>query len=233
MIWNHRQRSHEKEWMDSGNYSADQYADCLEKLDRIGCLLGGDRATFRAFRALKRPPCSILDVGCGGGLFTMKLAQRYPQARVVGIDIAPEAIAFAQERLQKGTPRLTNVEFHHTPNPELSFSKNSFDVVTATLVCHHLPDPVLIAFLKAADQIAAQAVILNDLHRHPLATAGFALMTPFAFPNRMIWHDGLISIRRGFIREDWDYYIDQAGIEKERFSLSWHWAFRWMAVIVK
>ncbi len=233
ITWNYCRRSLEREWMDSGNYSASQYVDCLEKLDRVGRFLGGDKATFRAFDSLDRAPCSILDVGCGGGLFTIKLAQRYPSARVVGVDIAPEAIAFAQERLRVASPRLNNLEFIHIPTPDLPFLPGSFDVVTSTLVCHHLSDSSLISFLKTADQIASQAVIFNDLHRHPLATVGFALVAPFAFPNRMVWHDGLVSIRRGFVREDWRLYRDQAGIAKERFSLAWHWAFRWMVVITK
>ena len=70
-----RIRSQEPELIDLGHYNEKEYEECLYQLDRIGRFLGGDKATFKAFDHLFAPPSSILDVGCGGGLFTMRLAQ--------------------------------------------------------------------------------------------------------------------------------------------------------------
>lgn len=227
------QRSHQKELLDLGpsHYTTAEYRDCLYQLDRVGRFLGGDRATFKAFDQLFPPPLSILDVGCGGGLFTTRLAARYPQAKVVGIDIAPAAIQFAQEHLEKIKDKLPHVQFQVPPQPQLDYLPNQFDIVTSTLVCHHLSDEELVHFLKQACKTAKQAVIFNDLHRHPLATLGFATLVPFFFRNRLIWHDGLLSIRRAFTREDWWTYLDAAGIDKQFCTVSWHWAFRWIVKI--
>ena len=225
-------RSHELEWMDLGKdfYNPLQYRDCLFQLDRIGRFLGGDRATFWALRQLPSPPHSILDVGCGGGLFTITLAKAYPGANIVGLDISPEAIAFAKERLNSLKPSVSNVSFILSETPRLN-EQLTFDVVTATLVCHHLSDEELIEFIKQACRTAKQAVILNDLHRHLFATIGFAAAVPLFFRNKMIWHDGLLSIRRSFKRQEWVKILNAAGVDTACYTITWHWAFRWIVTI--
>ncbi|WP_228840702.1 methyltransferase domain-containing protein [Candidatus Protochlamydia phocaeensis] len=227
-----KHRLNQPEWIDLGPayYTPSQYRDCLYQLDRVGRWLGGDRATYWAFDRLSSPR-SILDVGCGGGLFTMRLAERYPHAQVAGIDLSQEAIDFAQEHLVSRHPPLSNLSFQVPPSPHLDYSPGAFDIITATLVCHHLSDSELIDFLKQAFRIAKQAIILNDLHRHPLAWLGFSAIMPFLFPNRLVWHDGLLSIQRAFKRKDWLFYLQAAGIPLERCSINWHWAFRWMIII--
>lgn len=224
-------RSLQKEWIDLGpsHYTLDEYRDCLIKLDQVGRFLGGDRASWWAFNQLPTTPQSILDVGCGGGLFTMRLAEHYPQAHVIGIDLSPEAIAFAQ--LQAKQTALKNVSFLIPESAELHYPAKSFDIVTSTLVCHHLTDQELIHFLKHSYRIAKQAVILNDLHRHVLALGGFACLSPLLFFNRLITHDGLLSIRRAFKYADWVRYLQEAGIPLDHCSITWHWAFRWIVMI--
>jgi 2-polyprenyl-3-methyl-5-hydroxy-6-metoxy-1,4-benzoquinol methylase len=179
---------------------------------------------------LKQLPQTILDVGCGGGAFTMELARSYPQAKVTGIDISQQAISYANKQLTN-QPALTNLTFQLTDKSTLAYPANQFDLVTATLVCHHLTDEELIAFLKQSVHIAKSAVILNDLHRHPLASLGFGVVAPLFFRNRLIWHDGLLSIKRSFKRNDWMRYLQAADIDLKRVCLTWHWPFRWILSI--
>ncbi|MBN3033740.1 MAG: malonyl-ACP O-methyltransferase BioC [Candidatus Saganbacteria bacterium] len=40
---------------------------------------------------------TVLDIGCGTGYLTRKLAERFPHARIEGIDIAPGMIAIAEK----------------------------------------------------------------------------------------------------------------------------------------
>lgn len=223
-------RSYQPEWIDLGPayYTSQEYQDCMIQLDRVGRLLGGDRATFAAFDQLGFVPDSILDVGCGGGLFTAKLAQKYPTAKVAGSDISQEALTFANTHSQ-----LPNLEFQLSAKPQLDYPLNSFDVVTSTLVCHHLKDEDLISFLKQAIAVAKKAIILNDLHRHPLALFGFSMLAPLFFNNRLVKHDGPLSIRRAFTKQDWIHYLHAAGIPPTSYSITWHWPFRWIVRIFK
>ena len=78
--------------------------------------------------------CAVLEVGCGTGVIAGELA-RLGSARVVGLDIDPEMLAFA--RRQRGSVAYVQGDAHALP-----FPGGSFDVV----VCHYLllwlADPV-------------------------------------------------------------------------------------------
>ena len=217
--------------MDLGppHYTTKEYESSLYQLSQIGKFLGGDTATYWAFDQLSKPPLSILEVGCGGGLFSLKLAARYPKAQISGIDISKEAVAFANERLNESKLKPSNVHFFVPSNLSLKSLEKTYDVITTTLVCHHLTNEELVQFISDACSIVKNEIIINDLHRHPIAAFGFFLLSPFF--NRMVRHDGQISIRRAFKKKDWQEIMIAAGIEKKRFQISWHWPFRWIVRI--
>ncbi len=211
-------KSYELELLDTGEYAAEEYTDCLEKLGKIGHILGGDEAGLDAFKAFS--PSSILDVGCGGGYFSALLAKQYPEAQVTGIDLSEEAIAFAK----RTQPELANLHFEVQKEKSLA-GLEPVDIVTATLVCHHMNDAELVLFLREAQSLAKQKVILNDLHRSPIAYLLFDIISP-RFKNRLITQDGLLSIRRGFTRREWKDHLTAAGIS--HYQVKWRWGFRWM-----
>lgn len=214
-------RSYEKEIIDLGpsHYTVDEYEDCLIKLDRVGRWLGGNAANWEALERYQ--PHSILDVGCGGGLFTIAMAKHFPQAKVLGIEVNSLAVAFAKR--QADLPLNVSFELRQ------ELPDQSFDVVISTLVCHHMDDQSLITFLKKAKKIAAKCVILNDLHRHPLALLGFQAISPLFFRNRLVRHDGPLSVRRALTRQEWKELLDAAEIEN--YAIHWRWAFRWLVEI--
>lgn len=221
-----KKRSYEKELIDLGSdfYTKEEYDDCLKQLGRVGKLLLGNRAALHAFDQLDRSPKSILDVGCGGGSFTRLLALKYLDATVTGIDFSACAISYAQKQKP-----IKNLKFEVPLTLELEKPPKSVDVITTTLVCHHMNDEELIDFLKRAKKIAIKSIIINDLHRHPLAYLSYLLIAPFAFRNRLITHDGLLSIRRSFIKKEWVSYLEKAGIEN--YTIKWKFPFRWIITI--
>lgn len=219
-----RNRSCELEILDQGNYNLDEYHECLDQLSQIGRFLGGNSATLASLR--NWAPRTILDVGCGGGGFTKKLALIFPESRVVGIDLSHPAIAYAQQK-----HRLDNLSFEVVEG--LPFSDNSFDLVTSTLVCHHISDEGLIHFLNECYRISNQRVVLNDLHRHPIAVGAFYAASRLFFRNRLIKHDGIVSIKRGFKRKEWFNYLEKTTIPVNACSIRWHFPFRWIVEIRK
>ena len=216
-------RSEELELIDLGSayYTQQEYHSCLEKLDKVGTYLGGDRATFKAMRHLSFSPRSILDVGCGGGGFTKKLAQRYPHAQITGIDISTQAIAYARSKCNLPNVSFTSQDLRHIPS-------KTVDIVLSTLVCHHFSDQELIPFLNECLRVAKKYVIINDLHRHPLAWVSFRCLAPLLFRHRLITHDGSLSVKRAFVRSDWERYLLQLNIPGK---VTWHWPFRWVVVV--
>ena len=224
-----KKRSYEKELIDLGDdfYTKEEYEDCLKQLGRVGKWLLGNRAALYAFNQLDKSPKSILDVGCGGGNFTRLLALKYSTATVTGIDFSEKAICYANKQLSK-IP-IENLKFEVPNTLELEKPSKSVDLITATLVCHHMNDDELIDFLKRAKEVATQKIIINDLHRHPLAYLSYLLIAPLAFQNRLITHDGLLSVKRSFIKKEWVSYLKKAGIEN--YTIKWKFPFRWIITI--
>lgn len=220
-------RSEKKELIDLGSefYTAQEYDDCLKKLGDVGRFLGGNSAGLSAFNQLKIKPQSILDVGCGGGYFTNILAKKFPQAKVTGIDYSSKAIEHAKKH------NSPNLSFHVPTTLELNIPEKSVDIITATLVCHHMNDTELIDFLKRAKTSARKKVIINDLHRHPIAYFFYGLIAPILFRNRLITHDGLISIKRSFTKNEWVSYLKKAGFNKDQYTIKWKFPFRWIITI--
>lgn len=207
--------------MDTGHYTLESYESCLLQLGRLGRLLLGDRASFKAMGKLT-PPQSIVDVGCGGGYFTERLALEYPSAEVLGIDISKQAIDFANQR-----PHPKNLHFKiHDQIPEA-------DWISTTLVCHHMEDDELVSFLKEAYNKAKKALIINDLHRHQIAYCLYALVAPPLFRHPMITHDGLISIKRGFKKKEWVDLLQKASINLDNCHIRWHLPFRWTVTLLR
>jgi 2-polyprenyl-3-methyl-5-hydroxy-6-metoxy-1,4-benzoquinol methylase len=228
-----KQRSTEKELMDLGPsfYAPEEYADCLKKLFYVNRILGFFRHTVKSLKSFPKN-ASLLDVGCGGGLFLLHLSRHYPSMHFYGTDIAPDAIARAQNEKQNWISEYPiDVNFYHQNEPELTLDAGGFDVVLTTLVCHHLDDATLVSFLKNALHGARIAVLINDLHRHPIAYWCYFWMSRVFFRNRLITHDGLISIQRGFTRKEWHALMRAAQIE--HYEIKWCFPFRWSVVLWK
>lgn len=85
---------------------------------------------------LSRNPSSVLDVGCGDGFLVKLLKDKI--SRLVGVDLAAEAIAFARAFNPE-------VELHLKDAADLD---EQFDVVTAVEVLEHIPDDETSHFLR-------------------------------------------------------------------------------------
>ena len=88
--------------------------------------------------ALLKPGESVLDVGCGTGGVTIPAKQRVgANGRAAGIDPSPEMIAVSQKKAQhKGL----EIDFRIGVIEALPYPDASFDVVTSSLMMHHLPE---------------------------------------------------------------------------------------------
>ena len=67
--------------------------------DRCAMKVGTDGVLLGAWANAPEKPCRILDIGTGTGLVALMMAQRFPEAKVVGIDIDNDAAKQAQENV--------------------------------------------------------------------------------------------------------------------------------------
>lgn len=92
------------------------------------------------------PGESVLDVGCGTGTLAILAKMEVGPAGVVhGIDASPEMIARARKKARK---QRVDVTFENELAEALPFSDARFDVVTSTIMLHHLPRKVRLQALS-------------------------------------------------------------------------------------
>jgi trans-aconitate 2-methyltransferase len=121
---------------------------------------------------------AILDLGCGPGNISFRLAAALPQAPVVGLDGAKAMLAWAQRQQQQEPGRWPHLHFQWARLPLSSEDLLAFDalpapfappyaVIVSNSLLHHLHDPAVL--WQAVRQLAAPGalVVLRDLRRPP------------------------------------------------------------------
>ena len=83
---------------------------------------------------------SILVAGCGTGLQSIETAQRYPDARVLAIDLSATSLAYAMRKTRE--LGLGNVEYRQCDILELASLPDRFDYIESIGVLHHMEDPL-------------------------------------------------------------------------------------------
>jgi len=109
------------------------------------------------------PVSSILEVGCICGPNLYLLAKRFPQARIVGVDINPLAIQLGKELFKK--EGLNNVELFAKKADELSeFNDKEFDVIlTNALLIYIDPDKIRKVIQELA-RICEKGFVMAEWH---------------------------------------------------------------------
>jgi 2-polyprenyl-3-methyl-5-hydroxy-6-metoxy-1,4-benzoquinol methylase len=105
-------------------------------------------------------PASIVDVGCGEGVLTEQWAQRFPSARLVGIDLDD-----AKLRAEWAHRQCANLEFVTGTGDTLPFGEGQFEAATAMEVLEHVPDPA--AVLAEMARVSSRW-LLASVPREPL-----------------------------------------------------------------
>ncbi len=152
---------------------------------------GHVRRIRRHWIALGRPtPFRVLDVGTGSGALLGALAESELPCVLVGVDKSPAFVDHASRALGR---RARLVEGDATALP---FPDQSFDLVTNTLMMHHVPHGVRAALVREAARVA-RSTYLFDLEVTLLGVLGFPVVGPLLGLGRDAVHDGVLSVRRG------------------------------------
>jgi ubiquinone/menaquinone biosynthesis C-methylase UbiE len=91
----------------------------------------------RLFERYGLPPdIAILDAGCGTGEGASRLAELFPRARVLGVDILDHHLELARERYARLAPRL---RFEHQSIFDLPAADGAYDLTVCRHVLHSIP----------------------------------------------------------------------------------------------
>lgn len=110
----------------------------LERLVHQGRFLG-ETTEYVLRQAGLEPGMRVLDVGCGAGDVAFLAAKLVgPEGAVIGVDRAPEAVGFAQQRAQQAG--LENVRFVAADITQWA-PEEPVDALIGRLVLMYFPDP--------------------------------------------------------------------------------------------
>ena len=207
-----------------GACSYEEFHACMRSLEQVNRWLLGYRPTLewlgRMPRGL-RDPVHILDVGCGGGDLLRQIAKwarrRGVAVRMTGIDMNPHATRAAAEFTPKelGIMWVNGDALVYRP-------ERPVDLVVSSLTAHHLEDEEIVTMVRWMETTARVGWLVNDLERSERNSRMFALLSRLARWHRFVQHDGPVSFRRAFRKEDWVELLAGAGIPKGSATIE-HW----------
>ena len=222
-------RSYEKELLDRDDIPFADIQQNMRELDIINTWLGGHAITIKGFQRLlqNRQSVSVCEIGCGGG-DNLVAIQRWCGKRnitvtLTGIDINLDCIQVARSTLASNGARLLVSDYQL-----VEFEAEMPDIIFSSLFCHHFTDEQLVSMLQWMRKNAGLGFFINDLHRHWLAYYSIKWLTTLFSRSYLVKNDAPLSVKRGFIKEEWIRLLRQAGIDHN--SLQWQWAFRWLVV---
>lgn len=91
-------------------------------------------------------PIKILEIGCGTGEYTKKIAKRFPKSKIVALDISPKILKIAKDKC-KG---LKNTSFVCKSAYQTKMKNETFDIIVGYYILHHID---LLKFAREAKRI--------------------------------------------------------------------------------
>src|SRR5277367_2459468 len=183
-----------------GDCSYEDFRDCLRSLETVNRWLLGYRPTLAWLDRLPhglRDPVHIVDVGSGGGDLLRQIAgwarRRGIAVQLTGIDLNPYAARAAAE----STPKELGIEWV-TGNALEYRPKKPVDIVVSSLMAHHLENEEIVALLRWMEATGQVGWFINDLERAEWSYRMFGLVRW----HPIVRHDGPVSFRRAFRKED-------------------------------
>jgi ubiquinone/menaquinone biosynthesis C-methylase UbiE len=215
-----RERSHELEHLDKGDYTPEEYEGCLGELRRVNRWLGDRRALRRSVlpdiaRGGPRE-FSLLDVGAGSGELLREVAlwsrRAGREARLVGLELN----ARAAEGLAEESRNFREIDSVRGDALRLPFASGAFDYVMCSLFSHHFRDDACARLLAEMARVARRRIYCIDLHRHPVAYYFYTTAGRLFLHNRLVREDGALSILRGFRPRELQTLAERAGLSDVR-----------------
>jgi SAM-dependent methyltransferase len=207
-------RALEEEQMDDPALPPEQYQAVLADLGRVNRWTFAARPTlgFLAHALGGVRSFTLLDVGYGEGGMLRAIAKwartRGIEARLTGVDLNPKSEAAARA----ATPPDVSIDWRTGDYRDLG----RFDFVVSSLVAHHMSADQLTAFLRWMEEHATRGWLVNDLHRHRLAYAGYPLLARLLGVHRIVREDGRLSIARAYRAAEWRRILEEAGVSGAR-----------------
>ena len=226
------ERAREDELMDDFFNGGEELSEALQHLRRLNKIFAAPGPTLagveRLWKAAGTPAyLRILDAGAGSGDVNRRLLgwadRKGIQLEITLVDMTEEACQEAR-RLFRNEPRVKVQRADVRELPE-----RSADIVTGCQFIHHFDGQQLVDIVSRMLRASKYGVVINDIHRHPIAYTAVWMTTRIISRNRYIRHDGPLSVAKGFTVRDWEELQRQLSVETMTYE--WKPLFRYSVVI--
>jgi ubiquinone/menaquinone biosynthesis C-methylase UbiE len=195
------ERRDDPELMDAPGLPEDEVEDAYRVLRLVNKQLGNLRTIRLEFLRFVREDMgdrdgiAVLDVGSGSGDIPEAIGGMLPDrpVHVMALDRDPTAVASARRR---------SLSVVRGDALRLPFADRTIDLVIAVKFAHHFHGPSLDQMLGEMARVARRRVVVLDIRRHWLAYWGFLAWSRTFTSNRLVRHDGPLSVLRGFAPEE-------------------------------
>jgi SAM-dependent methyltransferase len=223
MLDKFKRRSAKLEYIDTGSYTPAEYEACIGELQLVNRWMGDAhtlKATvFREIEAQSLRSFSILDVGAGSGELLRVTAKWSRRTRRSFSAVGLELNERSAESINEESDRFSEITSVRGDALELPFADSTFDYVMCSLFTHHFVDGQVVQILREMRRI-----FVIDLHRHPVAYFLYTTVGKLVLHNRLLRHDGALSILRSFKKDELLELAQRAGLKD--VAVERHFPFR-------
>ena len=128
----------------------------------------GDRRLRQSYHdvltaQIAQAPNDIVDFGCSVGMSTFTLQDTFPDAALTGVDLSPHFLAVAQFKTSDRA-----IHWLHAAAESTGLPSASYDLVSACLLFHELPQSVAITVLQEARRLLRPGghLAIMDMNPH-------------------------------------------------------------------
>jgi SAM-dependent methyltransferase len=202
-----------------GAVAAPERAASLADIDRLNSWFGGYALSLRAIRRLaaevpRDRPLRVVDVGGGTAAFAVRVAEwarrRGRAVRVVVVERDAATLRLAREAVAS----YPEISLICGDAAALPFRERVADIVASALTLHHLEPVEAAAGLREMAAAARIAVVVNDLLRRRLSLGLVWLATRLLGCHPISRHDGPLSVRRAYSRDELRALAETAGARR-------------------
>jgi 2-polyprenyl-3-methyl-5-hydroxy-6-metoxy-1,4-benzoquinol methylase len=228
------ERSYKKELLDGDGIPFADIKQNLEELSLINHKLGGHKINIKGIRTVLRnsglnKAVRVLEIGCGGGDNLQGLKNYFQERdipfKLTGVDIKKECIDYAKEQSAN-----SGIEFICSDYKNFEITEKPH-VIFSSLFCHHFTNSELVEMLKWKYENSVFGFFINDLRREPVAYHSIRILTKIFSKSYLVKNDAPLSVKRAFIKQDWNKLFSRAGIWD--YEVEEEWAYRWLVTCKK
>lgn len=224
------------EKMDDPNLDMREHQLALRGLRRINQLCKPDRpiadAIIECAQRLQLQSVRVLDLGCGSGDISNRVAQRISSSvhvELVGWDMSETAVQTAQQNASASKNSRWKISFERRNVFEKqNLGTEAFDFVFCSLFLHHFADSQIVALIDVMKRLSTRAVLIDDLCRSYwgwfMAYLGCRLLSR----SSVVHFDGPQSVRAALTQQEAQAIADSCGFQ--RVSIRKHWPERFLMI---